>query len=315
MRDTERPAPRWRRTGLTIGLVLLVVAAVPAAAITGPHRVIAGPEDQISPTANGTYLIWTQNSEGSPNRYHAYGRVLGTGGRFRLNADGTRAFAGGIDPGQNRAIYQQIDGSSSDLFWFNLDSRTRQRLPAPVNTAKWEWGPRVSDAFVLFLRQARDETSLWLYDRPAQQARRIRTWNSASFFVATGGVGERYATWTLCGPLNCAAWLHDTTTDVTRRIPTVNDRGQYAPVVDEVGETIYFVRSGHSCGASVGIWGQPVDLSAPAERLVLLPAGIDTDWTMSLQRVGGTLDLWFGRWRCGPAHTDVYELRDIPSIP
>ena len=312
MRDPARPAPRRHRASVTIGLVLLL-GAVPAAAITGPHRVIAGPEDQILPSANETYLIWTQSSEGSPNRYHAYGRVLGTGGRFRLNADGTRGFAGGLDPGRNRAIYQQIDGSSSDLFWFNLDSRTRQKLPAAVNTAKWEWGARVSSAFVLFLREAQGETSIWLFDRDTRQAQKLRTWSSATFFVATGGVGDHYATWTLCGPLSCAAWFHDTVTEVTRRVPTVNDKAQYAPVIDEVDGSIYFVRSGHSCGASVGIWVRPVDLSTPAERLVLLPAGIDTDWSMSLERQGDRVDLWFGRHRCGPEQADIYELRDITA--
>lgn len=50
------------------------------------------------------------------------------------------------------------------------------------------------------------------------------------FHVTPGAVGERYATWSVCGPLTCTAWIHDTELGTTRRIPAPDGRARYAPV-------------------------------------------------------------------------------------
>jgi hypothetical protein len=190
-----------RRAGPTAALVLVIglTASGAAGAVSDPVKVMAGPEDQFKPSANETYLIWTQNSQAHPGRHHAYGRVLGTDARFRLNPPGTRGFAGGIDPDQDRAIYQQV-GPGSDLYIFNLGTRNRARLAAPISTARWERDPRISNAFILFAREAGGTTSLLLYDRTARTIDRIGHWDLSRYFVAPGSVSERYATWTVCGP-------------------------------------------------------------------------------------------------------------------
>ena len=130
-------------TGLA--LVLAGVTTAPSGAVSAPQRMLAGPEDQSQPSVNDTYLIWTQNSVAHSNRYHAFGKVLGTTDAFRLNPTGTRGFAGGIDPDQDRAIYQQIDGPSSDLYTISLATRrahqaprSGQQLPMGVGTADLE---------------------------------------------------------------------------------------------------------------------------------------------------------------------------------
>jgi hypothetical protein len=305
---------RWV-AGLSIVIAIATAPMRPAGAVTGPVKILAGPEDQSSPSVNAAYLVWTQNSVAHPTRDHAYGRtpVLGATGRFRMDAPGTRGSAGGIDPLRNRAIYQQMTSSTSDLYWFNFDTRKRSKLPAPVNTAKWERDPRVSATYVLFARDTRSEVALFLWRRGAPTLRKIASYAFATSFVAPGGVGDRYATWTVCGPLNCSAHVYDADTDTTMEIPTLQDRPQYAPVVDESRSIVYFVRSHQGCGDTVGIWRRPLDLSAPGTRLVLLPAGIDTGWTLSLDDdvAHPRLDLWFARFRCGPRQGDLYELRDV----
>jgi hypothetical protein len=309
-------AGRW---GVLVGaaLALAIASSAPAGAVTGPVRVLDGPEDQLLPFVNDTYLIWTQNSEAHPNRDDAYGKALGSSGRFRLNPAGTRGYAGGIDPGQNSALYQQIDGGDSDLFRIDLDTKVRRRVGAPVSTAKWERDPRISDAFIFFARDAQGMTSLFLFDRSTKDLAKIASLESARYFVVPGAVGERYATWTVCGPFTCTAWVRDTTTDVSTKIPSVSGRPQYAPVVDEEGAMMYFVRSGRGCGVSVGIWRRPADLSMAAERVGALPSGIDVGWTMSLDDdvAHARLDLWFSRFRCAPGQGDIVELREIDVVP
>jgi hypothetical protein len=309
-------APRTPR-GAALAIALTVVAGVasatPAAAVTGPLRVIAGPEDQLLPAANATYVIWTQNSEARPNRYHAYGKVRGTTDVFRLNEPGTRGYSGGLDPDQDRAIYQQIEGRNSDLFTIDLTNPTsRVRLGPTINTARWEWGPRISNAYVLFARDGSLKTSIFLYDRAARTAVRLVSRDIATTYLAPGAVGERYATWSACSPTDCNAFVHDTETGTTRRVPAPPGKGQYAPLVHEGDAQLFFARSGPSCGANVRIMRVPVaTLAATPVRLTTLPSGIDVGYQMASEDVGGLVDLWFSRYRCAPRQGDIFRLRDV----
>ncbi|MGH2681156.1 MAG: hypothetical protein ACRDG8_11865 [Actinomycetota bacterium] len=311
----HRSLPSARRAAVTgLVLALAVLAVAPAGAVVGPLQVLGGPEDQLQPATNGTYLIWTANAARSPNRYHAYGKRRGPFDRFRLNPAGTRGYAGGLDPGQDRAIYQQIDRNDSDLFWINLATRKRTRLPPTVNTDRWEWGPRVSNTFVLFARDAAGRTSLFLWDRIARTRQKLVSLDFTKYYVAPGAVGEQFATWTVCGPLTCNAYMRNTDTDQTHKIPSPTGRASYAPVVDEDDDPdqVYLVRSGQTCGSAVRILRLPrTDLSATPVSLVALPAGVDVGFQLSLEQVGSEVDLWFSRYRCGPQQGDIYRLRDV----
>ena len=297
-------------------LALVVLAGVrPAGAVVGPQQIMAGPEDQLLPSANDTYLIWSANSEAFPNRYHAYAKVRGTSSRFRLNPSGTRGYAGGLDPGQDRAVYQQIAGQSSDLFTINLETRVRVKLPALVNTDRWERSPRVSDAFYLFARDSAAATTLLLYDRAARSIESLASFDIERYSVTPGAVGERYATWTVCTVFNCNAFVRDTATDQTRKIPAPDGRARYAPVVHEGEGQVYFVRSGPACGVAVRIMRVPVaDLGATATVLAALPDGIDAGLQQSVQELEARVDLWFSRYRCGPEQGDIYRLRDVGPV-
>ena len=305
-----RPRPH-AVAGLALALTLVVFPGTPAAADV-PQRVIAGPEDQLLPSANAEYLIWAANSVAFPNRFHAYGRRRGTNDTFRLNATGTRGYAGGIDPGQNRAVYQQIDGGSSDLYAINLETRARSKLPAPVNSARWEWGPRVSNAFYLFARDAGTTTTLFLYHRGSRTLEKLVSYDLTTFYVAPGAVGERYATWTVCGPANCRAFVRDTSLDRTRRIPAPDGTARYAPAVSEGEAQVYFVRSGQACGAAVRIMRLPLaDLASTPASIATLPPGIDVGFQLSLEVRPDPRDLWFSRYRCAAEQGDVSRLRGV----
>lgn len=306
------PSPARGAILTGLALALAAVTSTPAGAVSGPQRILAGPEDQLLAAVNDTYLIWTESSVDFPNRYHAFGKVRGTSDVFRLNPAGTRGYTGGIDPDQDLAIYQQIDGRSSDLYTIDLATRQRTKLPVPINTARWEWGPRMSNAFYLFARDASRATTLFLYDRASKTMEKLVSLDMTRFYVAPGSVGERYATWTVCGPLHCNAFVRDTDTDLTRKIPAPDGKARYAPVVHEAEGQVYFVRSGPTCGSTVRIMRLPVaDLGAPPILLLTLPAGIDVDVQMSLEQVGSRVHLWFSRYRCAPQQGDIYRLRDV----
>ncbi len=308
------PAPSLARGAVFAGLalVLAAVTAAPAGAVGVPQRILAGPEDQLLASENATYVVWTQSSELSPNRYHAYERVRATNQVFRLNPRGTRGYAGGIDPDQDRAIYQQIDGQASDLFTIDLGTRRRIKLPVPINTGRWEWGPRISNSFFLFARDAPLKTTIFLYDRAAKTMERLVSLDLTKYYVAPGAVGERYATWSVCGPRTCNAFIRDTDTDQTRKIPAPDGKPRYAPIVDEAEGLVYLVRSGPTCGSTVRIMRLALaDLAAAPVGLLTLPVGVDVGGQMSLEHVGARVDLWFSRYRCAPQQGDIYRIRDV----
>lgn len=296
-----------------LALVFTGVIASPAGSVTGPQQILGGPEDQLLASANATYLIWSQSSTAFPDRYHTYARVRRTSNVFRLNPAGTRGYAGGIDPDQDLAVYQQIDGRSSDIYRIGLATRRRLKLPAPINSAGWEWGPRISNAFYLFARDASRRTTLFLYDRASKKMEQLVSLDLTRSYVSPGAVGERYATWSVCGPRSCNAFIRDTVTDRTMKIPAVDGRARYAPVVDEVEQLVYFVRSGPTCGSGVRVMRLALaDLGGPPVSLLALPVGIDVDVRMSLEAVGpGVVDLLFSRYRCATRQGDLYRLHDV----
>lgn len=134
--------------------------------------------------------------------------------------------------------------------------------------------------------------------------------------LENGAVGERYATYTFCNRNNCIAYIYDWETETTTRIPSVNDKPQYAPVVDEANSSVYFSRARNmTCGPDVGIWRLPIDLEGEPTLIVDLPDGIDTGWwnSLAVDGVGGQTDLYFQRWSCAARTGDIYVARGVDA--
>jgi hypothetical protein len=299
----------------------IVLGAAGARSVGAPVVKIGGPAHQRHPGASGDLVIWTERSERRPRVDHAYWKVLGADGRVRIDGRDRRGAAGGIEPPDGlRAIYQQMTATDSNLWWYRFEDGARSRVAIEgVNTDRWERDPRVSASFLLFAREAGDRTSVFLVDRAEETVERIAAYDRTRYHVVPGAVGDRWATWTTCGPFTCTAWSYDAhaADPQPRKLPS-DGRPQYAPVIDEVGGWVYTVRSARACGETVGIWRRawPIDPDVPADRLVLLPDGIDVGFTLSLDRSSGTrVDLWFSRHRCASDQGDVAVLRDVETVP
>lgn len=298
----------------TFGTVGTAQAVVPI------EPVLTGPSDTWLAFANDDYLVYSFWKRSAPKTYSALAEPLGGGPLTKLNRAGTRGFTGNFVPGTNRVIYWEWTRKGSNVFLYDLDTGQRSAPPG-VNTKAWEWQPLVSTNYVFFARDRYRNrnwyTSLLVRRRSDGVTRTLGTWNWDPNLVFTGSVGERYATYTVCTRKNCFAYLYDWDTSTKRRIPTVNDRAQYAPVVDEVNGTVYFSRSGQKCGSSVAIWRLPLTLTGVATKIVALPRGIDTGWTSSLTANGttGQMDLWFERWNCSQENADVVVARGVDAGP
>jgi hypothetical protein len=294
---------------------ILVAPADAGVAIT-PTKIFGGPEYQYFAASNGTTMGWAQNSQARPRRWNAYASMDPVNGGTRLNAPRTEGFFGDVDTDGNEAIYQQVEGSSSDLYLVDITDPTT-RTPAPdVNTRRWEWQPRSSDEYIMFNRNYRRAgvVRLLLYDRTTTATTILRE-DPFRVSVFAGAVGAGYATWTICRR-HCSAWIHDIGAATTVKIPTAGDRPQYAPVVDEVHMNAYWVRSRPSCGAGVGFWTAPLADLAAAVKIAALPRGIDTGWSSSLEYdvANDRIDLIFPRHSCRTGDANIFELQGVDTI-
>jgi hypothetical protein len=302
-----------RRLALVTAAVVVMGAAT-AEAVT-PVKVIGRPGNQFEAASNGTYIAWHQNTVARPHRWNAVARRVDGSYVFKLNANGTEGFMGGMLQGTDKMIYQQVNGPSSDLYLFDLGARTRSKV-AFANTPDWEWNPRISDTWLLFNRDLPGtKENTVLMKRSTGGSRKLVSVDDTKKLVIPGSVGESFATWTVCGATSCTAYLYRIATKSARAIPTKHDRAQYAPVVDEDAGRVYYARSGAACGSNVTVWRLPVGLSGSPTKIMALPKGIDMDWAASLapNLSSGKLDLLFSRVECKNGTTDIYAARHVST--
>jgi Tol biopolymer transport system component len=297
---------------LAASLALVLLIAGVAQSVVQIELVVGGKGEQYRGFANDSYVVYTSRLPRT-RVSSALARSVADGVETTLNADGTNGNVGGIDPTTNVVLYQQWTRGRSGLFLYDLDTGER-RQAAGVNSRFWEWNPLMSSTFIVYaLDRVRDGvvyTSLKVFHREDLVTRTLGTWRWDRTRMFPGSAGGSYLTYTTCTKSNCSAYLYNWDTGAKQRIPTVNGRAQYAPVIDEVNSTVHFTRSGDRCGQSVGIWRLPVPLADGDEptQVVDLPRGIDTGWESSLTADSetGQMDLYFERWNCANKTGDVY---------
>jgi hypothetical protein len=305
------------RTLAAVAAAITLVSSTAQAGGFTPVPILAGPEDQTDPQGNGTFLLWSQNSQARPNRYNVYASMDGGDTRFRVNRPGTQTGTGDVNQEGSEAIYQEIDRGRSDLQMIDLVTSDRSDLPAGVNTRAVEWAPRLSDGYILFERDTprTDRRLLILYDRVAQTKTILADVNRNRVWLYPYEVGSQYASWERFDGRRWTAWIRDIEAGTDTRIPTVNRRAQYGPVVDEVNGYAYWVRSAGGCGNNVRILKAPLtSLDAPTV-IATMPDRVDV-WTMSLEQdaANARLDLLFTRRRCGPSQGDLFEVQGVDDL-
>jgi hypothetical protein len=103
------------------------------------------------------------------------------------------------------------------------------------------------------------------------------------------------------------AYRYDIANDLIEKIPNpLGTKWNYAPSVDVTGN-VYFIRSGHGCGASVRLmkWdGNPVD--NPVVTYSFDP-GIDVQTTSVFDDGLGTVKVYVDFLDCGTFDSDIYS--------
>jgi hypothetical protein len=304
---------------LAISVAMVLVVSTAAQAQITAEKVIGGPGNQLRLFGNGTWYVWSSNSQARPKHYDAFARLVGGTDVIKLNASKTEGFSGNFDPGTNTVVYQQISGGTSDIYPYDLDTSTRTKVSGASSSSLWEWEPRISSSYLLFnidrYVHGGWQTSLVILNRNTQATKRIGKWIEAKTFELPGGVGETYATFTTCGKVNCSVFVYTIAGGQVRRVPVPSGKIAFAGVVDETGGVLYFMRSGLTCGSSSGLWSLPVtSLTDVATKLAVLPRGEDADILISLApdpvTLGG-VDVLFDHVVCSTLKWDAYRFPNV----
>ena len=278
-------------------------------------REIGGPADQSSAFGNGTWRTWTTDSVAEPGRYNAVASRPHE--RLRLNASGTAGRAGNFLPGTDTAIYTQKTRTGSDLFFFNMDTHARRKVPG-VDTKRNEHHGLASKGYVLFDRNHRvgrvRYTNLLLYNRRGRTTSRLGTWRSARVRVIPGSVGERSASFSLLTRSGNLSYVYDIGTGKRTQIPVPSGYVAYGPTIDEAGGYVYFSRSSSTCmDVTIRRVALP-DLGGPQTIVTSLLRGVQASELSVTPYPTGRTDLYFTRRGCSGGPGDIFTVRGVDRL-
>ncbi len=302
---------------LTTAILAVALIAAPALAVITPTLVQGGPGDQIRGSANSGWVMWSTNTNTTNlDHYDTFARDTVGGAAFKVNAAGTAGLSGGLNGNTAKAIYQQTDGTASELFLYDLSTKVRSNPPTGINTKLWEWSPTMSPGYILFGRNSfRTLSSPWkvmLYNRTSGQSKILASVQNRCECIFPGQVTDQYATWTKCTASLCQSWYYRIATGVTAKIPNPQDKQTYYPAVASTSGNMYFARSNTGCGASTKIYRWNPATPGTTVLVTSLASGYDLS-TSSLANRGadGHDDVDIAQLVCsGQFNADIYEIGD-----
>lgn len=276
-------------------VVAVLLLTVPAMGATG---VITTKADEFNPAATDTYIAWNVYAH---KDYIVYAKQFG-GSRFRVNPTGTEGWVGSIDG--TTLIYQQYIPSKgkSDIYSYDLASKTRSKIGKPVSTDRWEYDPVGSGDWVMYSRYYRNaDRKIFLYNITTHELRPVASTSGRRWLLRSSQVSGNYAIWDkfeyhrghLAG---CNVFLYDIAGAVTTKLDNPNARCQYSPSVNPAG-TAFFARSGFRCGQNVVLREQV--LASSATTFMTLPDGHDIAGLYAVDNGDTTTDVYYGTYRCG----------------
>ena len=286
--------------GGAVAMVLLPLAGVGHADLVRGSKL-----EETVPTANATYLAWTQNSKRHPKHHDVYARAFGQSSeKFKVNAKNTSGFTGGIDHSTDTLVYTQVRHGQADLKLFNLGTKARLGVPG-ANTTATEFFPTMSGNEILFSRytNATSKYSIQLYDRVSHTTTQL--W-SGSAFAAAGQVNGNWAVWNVCpNGSPCNVYRYNVSTQKTIRVPNLQGLDQYAPTVTP-GGTVFFARSGTDFTAHNRLIRYP--FGGPSEIVLAMEGGTGIGSMFAYTGAGPSTTIYYDRFDKAANQWDIFDL-------
>jgi len=298
---------RTLRTGvrtIAAAIVAVLLLTVPAVGATG---VLTTKAYEFNPAATDTYISWN----GINHRHYVVYAKPFSGSRFRVSPKGTNGWNGSIDG--TTLIYQLYVPSKnrSDVYSYDLVTKTRTKIGKPVSTDRWEYEPVGSGDWVMYGRYFRNaDRKIYLYNTNTHELRTLASTSGKAWFLVPSQVNGNYAVWEKAKVhrhrnVGCDVFLYDIAGGTKTKLANPNDRCQYSPGVNPAG-TVFFARSGFGCGKNVVLRQQP--LASSATTVGTIGAGHDVISLYAVDNGDTTTDLYYDPASCTKARADVVKV-------
>jgi hypothetical protein len=305
--------PNMHRRSLGIVTFALVLLSATGALAVTPTSVVSTRAIEWESTRAVGYLAYTQNSVRHPGHFDLWVKP-DAAHRWRTTTDATSGAHPGIDIGNTHLgdalVWSKGRRGAWDLAFTDLATGDRLAVPAGINTRRAEREPSVSGDHLLFTRGPRSGSpyadTVVLYNLATDTSQVLD--HTDRGLVNAGWVSGDYVVWQKCPRSTCSIWRYqistDTTIEMPAEVPVV-----YSPAVTSDG-TVFYVRSGNSCGQHTKIVKVLPDITAMS-TVYSFPPGVDAVDLFAYPNLSATVDLYLSRVSCRTFDFDVYVLSGV----
>jgi len=290
----------------TLGAACAIFLAAPTAtAAVTTEAVLDTPAYEVEPYVGNGYFAWAQASEARPARFNVYARP-DAGSRFKVNPQGTVAFATDIDDTTLVFSQRSRPQAPGNVRLYALDDRTPSDPPAGVNTRRYrEAGGKLLGDTLLFARYSASASKIFLFDLVTHE-RKLLDSIARPGYAQTGDVDGGLAVWTKCRSFaHCNIFVYDLAAETKTRVPNPQHRSQYAASLADDG-TVYFGESSNiNCGNSLAIWRY--DVGGSREKLFGFTRNRDIAVTTPVENLDGSTTIYYDRYNCNTGAADIFK--------
>lgn len=312
-----------KRTALTLTVAaLLAVGAVPAAAVGTPVPVKTTKAFEWAPAAahdgSHTYFAWTQDILGKPKAPDSAFFQVDGGTTRRINPARTYGFLGDFDAGTSTLIYQQAAGTSSDLYLYDVNTRSSLPTPTGINTAAWQWNPSIDTdsgsgtRWILYgENRFNGPTAPWrlfLYNATTHAKLKLDETTNRCGCLFAGDIAYPWVVWSK--GLNGNVWRYNIMTQVKNKVVLPRDRDEYYASATSDG-TVYVAQAGDTCGAAAKLWR--VDSGGAATLVYALSAGSEP-LSINATDTGAGVTLYSDRYFCKTKTSNIFRIDDADTV-
>lgn len=289
-------------------LVMALSMMLAAQAGSGLIPVAETSKDEIGGIAGPAGVAWTEIGR------RAKIKVDDAVAPFTLTEGGISTFTGGMDG--DEMIFQVVSGggTASDIYLYDIPSRSPLPSPAGVNSKWWDYSPFKSGDWVLFARNnigygaKREWIKIMLVNTNTLEKRTLADVRPS--WISPGQLTGNWAVWEKCGRKGCSVFRHDIGADTTQKIPQ-GAPAYYAPSTTADG-TMYIARSKNACGGAKVVRRSPLGVEE-----TILQLGKNLDIQEMYVWIDATLehDLYITRIRCNTGEGDVVYIDSADTNP
>lgn len=318
MFDQVRQTGRARTRIAALAMAALPLAAVLSASAVDltPIKVKADRDvSEWGPAGGGDYVSWVQNSVRRPGHYDVYVQRPGER-RVKVNPRGTFGGPGGFDGGLFVYSEWAPDGRGGEIMRYSTTTGVRRAYGSGVNTRSSEFHPTLSGPWLLFTRynDGLDSYRVILFNT-RRHTTRVLASGSGRRWVRSGQVNGDHVTWSRGGGSGVDVHLYRISSRDTTLIPKPDFAHQYGPSVGSDG-TLYYARSGDSCGLAVEFVRYP--LGGAPEVVHTFPPYFDMGYYSYVDdATDGSRSIYYGTLDCRSAARrawDSYRLFDQYAV-